>query len=340
MQLLFGESVFLKSINECDLVVVGAGMAGLAAAAQATAMGKRVCVLEKSGGPGGRMATRAKEDGCWDHGAQYFTARSPEFRAQVQQWLEAGLVAPWREPIAVWDGEQLSVSRSRERYVGVPQMKSPLENRAAGLEVFYHTQVTQVQHSESGWTIETNQSQWRAPNLILALPAPQSQALLPAGSAAHTLAASAIMEPCWALLLDVERPLNLPFAAAFVNDGFLSWIAHNNRKPERDTGECYVLHATAEWSRAHLEAAPEFVQTMLLEEFMRVLAHWLPGQQLPPVYVRYVHRWRFARATEHDAPAGAVWPEQGLALAGDWLTDARIEGAYCSGVAAAVCLFG
>ncbi len=71
MQLLFVESVFLKSINECDLVVVGAGMAGLAAAAQASAMGKRVCVLEKSGGPGGRMATRAKEDGCWDHGAQY-----------------------------------------------------------------------------------------------------------------------------------------------------------------------------------------------------------------------------------------------------------------------------
>ena len=340
MQLLFVESVFLKSINECDLVVVGAGMAGLAAAAQASAMGKRVCVLEKSGGPGGRMATRAKEDGCWDHGAQYFTARSPEFRAQVQQWLEAGLVAPWREPIAVWDGEQLSVSRSRERYVGVPQMKSPLENRAAGLDVFYHTQVTQVQQSESGWAIETNQSQWRAPNLILALPAPQSQALLPAGSAAHTLAASAIMEPCWALLLDVERPLNLPFAAAFVNDGFLSWIAHNNRKPERDTGECYVLHATAEWSRAHLEAAPEFVQTMLLEEFMRVLAHWLPGQQLPPVHVRYVHRWRFARATEHDAPAAAVWAEQGLALAGDWLTDARIEGAYCSGVAAAVGLCG
>lgn len=340
MRLRSVESVCLKSINECDLVVVGAGMAGLAAAAQAIAMGKRVCVLEKSGGSGGRMATRTKEDGCWDHGAQYFTARSPEFRAQVQQWLDAGLVAPWREPIAVWDGEQLSVSRSRERYVGVPQMKSPLVNRAAGLDVFYHTQVTQVQRSELGWAIETNQSDWRAPNLILALPAPQSQALLAAGSAAHALAASAIMEPCWALLLDVERPLNLPFAAAFVNDGFLSWIAHNNRKPGRETGECYVLHATAEWSRAHLEASPEIVQAMMLEEFMRVLTHWLPGQQLPPVHVRYVHRWRFARATEHDARAAAVWPEQGLALAGDWLTDARIEGAYCSGVAAAVGLFG
>lgn len=329
----------MKSINEYDLVIVGAGMAGLTAAAKASAMGKRVCVLEKSSGPGGRMATRAKEDGCWDHGAQYFTARSPEFRAQVQQWLDAGLVAPWREPIAVWDGEQLSVSRSRERYVGVPQMKSPLVNRAAELEVFYHAQVTQVQHSESGWIIETNQSQWHAPNLILALPAPQSQALLAAGSAAHTLAASAIMEPCWALLLDVERPLHLPFAAAFVNDGFLSWIAHNNRKPAREMGECYVLHATAEWSRAHLEAAPEIIQAMMLEEFMRVLAHWLPEQQLPPVHVRYVHRWRFARAMGNDTLAAAVWPEQGLALAGDWLTDARIEGAYCSGVAAVAGLY-
>ena len=81
----------MKAVNEFDLVVVGAGMAGIAAATQATANGQRVCVLEKSSGPGGRMATRNKQDGCWDHGAQYFTARSPAFRAQVQQWVQLGL---------------------------------------------------------------------------------------------------------------------------------------------------------------------------------------------------------------------------------------------------------
>lgn len=328
----------MKSMNECDLVVVGAGMAGLAAAVHAKATGQRVCVLEKSRGPGGRMATRAQPDGCWDHGAQYFTARSPQFRAQVQQWLDAGLVAPWREPIAVWDGDQLSVSRSRERYVGVPQMKSPLVKMAAELDVSYSTQVTQLQRVDGGWQIESADAVWRANKVILALPAPQSEALLPKGSEAHALAAAGVMEPCWTLMLEIAHPLGLPFAAAFVNDGLLAWIAHNNCKPERDAGESYVLHATAEWSRAHLEFSPEWVQAALLDEFKRLLAQWLPGQMLPPIHARYVHRWRFARAMEHDAVTTVAWPEQGLALAGDWLTDARIEGAYRSGVAAALAL--
>ncbi len=325
----------MKSANEYDLVVVGAGMAGLAAATQASAVGQCVRVLEKSSGPGGRMATRNKQDGCWDHGAQYFTARSPQFHAQVQQWLDAGSVAPWREPIAVWDGEQLSVSRSRERYVGVPQMKSPLVDMASGLDVAYHTQVTQITRAAAGWIIETNEAQWQASKLILALPAPQSQALLGVGGAAHTLAASAIMEPCWALMLEVERSLYLPFAAAFVNDGLLGWVAHNNCKPERASGDHFVLHATPEWSRAHLEESSDWVQAAMLREFNRLLTHWLPGQALPLIQPRYLHRWRFARAAGQDAAIVAAWPEQGLALAGDWLADGRIEGAYCSGVAAA-----
>ena len=325
----------MKAVNEFDLVVVGAGMAGIAAATQATANGQRVCVLEKSSGPGGRMATRNKQDGCWDHGAQYFTARSPAFRAQVQQWVQLGLVAPWREPIAVWDGEQLSVSRSRERYVGVPQMKAPLINMAAALNIFYNTQVTQVSSEMGGWIIKTQASQWRASKLILALPAPQSLALVDEGSAAHSLASAAIMEPCWALMLEVERPLHLPFAAAFVNEGLLSWVAHNNSKPERVAGEHYVLHATAEWSRANLEASPEWIQTAMLDEFNRLLAIWLPGQALPQYHLRYLHRWRYARAMSQESAIVSAWPEQGFALAGDWLMDGRIEGAYCSGISAA-----
>ncbi|WP_062062355.1 NAD(P)/FAD-dependent oxidoreductase [Cellvibrio sp. OA-2007] len=325
----------MRLINEFDLVVVGAGIAGLTAATQASAQGQRVCVLEKSAGPGGRMATRNKPDGSWDHGAQYFTARTPEFRAQVQQWLDEGLVAPWREPLAVWDGEQLSVSRSRERYVGVPKMKSPLVNVAEKLIIFYNTQVTQVRVENGSWVIDTHASQWRAKKIIIALPAPQTQALLAHDCEAYALASAALMEPCWALMLEVARPLQLPFAAAFVNEGVLSWLAHNNSKPERTVGEHYVLHATAEWSRAHVEASTEWVQAAMVEEFKRLLTLWLPGEILPAIQPRHVHRWRFARATKHEPAIVAAWPEQGLALAGDWLAGGRVEGAYCSGRAAA-----
>ncbi|WP_049630184.1 NAD(P)/FAD-dependent oxidoreductase [Cellvibrio sp. pealriver] len=325
----------MKPINTFDVVVIGAGMAGITAAARLRSAGWSVCVLEKSHNPGGRMATRDKPEGCWDHGAQYFTAKSVEFRAQVQQWLAEGSVAQWKSPIAVWDGEQLSASRSRERFIGMPRMKSPLLDMAEGLHIVYNALVTQITHRADDWIIEAANSVWCAHRVIIALPAPQTRALLPTGSEAYLVANSVEMEPCLALMVQASKPLGLPFAAAFVNEGILGWVAHNNRKPGRAAGEHYLLHATAEWSRLHLDASPEWVQSAMLAEFNRLLAHWLPGNKIPGVYPRYFHRWRFAKAPSSTAHLKSVWPELGLALAGDWLGDGRIEAAYCSGLAAA-----
>lgn len=327
----------LKTSNPSDVIVIGAGMAGIAAAAKMQAAGRRVCVLEKSHSVGGRMATRDKPEGCWDHGAQYFTASTPEFSTQVQAWAEMGVVSAWKAPIAAWDGNQLSASRSRARYLGTPRMKSPLLEMAEGLDIVCDALVTQIMRRANTWVVEAANRVWCAEQLIIALPAPQARALLPRETAAYALADSVAMDPCLALMVQAEQPLGLPFAAVFINEGLLSWMAHNNRKPGRGVGEHYVLHASAEWSRAHVDVAPALVEAAMLEELNRLLLQWLPGQPLPRIFARYYHRWRFARRAQSSPAtnAPALWPQLGLALAGDWLGDGRVEAAYCSGLAAA-----
>jgi predicted NAD/FAD-dependent oxidoreductase len=80
--------------------IVGAGMAGLSCATLLAAAGHRVVLFDKGRGPGGRMATRrvATDLGevVFDHGAQYLTARDPDFVTQVERWRDAGHVARWR----------------------------------------------------------------------------------------------------------------------------------------------------------------------------------------------------------------------------------------------------
>ncbi len=78
------------------IAVVGAGLAGLTAADRLARAGASVTVIEKSRGPGGRAATRHADPWRFDHGMQYFTARSEPFRRQVAAWTDAGVVAPWR----------------------------------------------------------------------------------------------------------------------------------------------------------------------------------------------------------------------------------------------------
>jgi renalase len=67
------------------VAVIGAGFAGLTAARELANAGLAVTIIEKSAGLGGRMATRHTSSLAFDHGAQYFAARVPEFVALVSQ---------------------------------------------------------------------------------------------------------------------------------------------------------------------------------------------------------------------------------------------------------------
>jgi hypothetical protein len=48
-----------------------------------------------------------------------------------------------------------------------------------------------------------------------------------------------------------EKPVNLPFDAAFVHDSPIIWVARNSSKPWRPIAECWVFYAGGEWSYEH-----------------------------------------------------------------------------------------
>lgn len=334
-----------------DVVVIGAGMAGLCAAHTFQAAGKRVCILEKSRTLGGRMSTRVTNALQWDHGAQYFTAQSSVFRAQIAEWLAAKVVARWDAPIGAWDAEILSVTKPLERFVGVPFMKSPLQLLAKNLNVKLNTQVLSVTQNAYGWEVKSESDTWSAKKIVIAVPAQQAMNLIPPTHEAYALAASIAMEPCWALMLAAASPILLPFAGVFVNEGALGWIAQDGTKPLRNShhvdAPTWVLHATPQWSATNLEKSADEAAGILTHEFNRLLALWLPSEKTPVWTFSSAHRWRYARGAL-GAPTNntsseivnSVWPADSLALAGDWVAGGRVEGAYLSGLAAAQHLLG
>jgi predicted NAD/FAD-dependent oxidoreductase len=86
----------MAAAAECwDAVVIGGGIAGLSAAGALAAAGRRVLVLDKSRGVGGRMATRRIGGAVCDHGAQFFTVRTGEFATVVEDAVRAAAVAEW-----------------------------------------------------------------------------------------------------------------------------------------------------------------------------------------------------------------------------------------------------
>jgi renalase len=117
-----------------SVAIVGAGLAGVAAALELRDAGFRVTVFERSRHIGERCASKPEPE-TFDHGAQYFTVTDPNFARVVKALERGGGVAPWNGRIVEFREGQYIPKCDTRRYVGVPAMRSMIESLASPLDV-------------------------------------------------------------------------------------------------------------------------------------------------------------------------------------------------------------
>ncbi len=341
--------------NALPVVVVGAGIAGLCAAGELVRAGRRVLVVEKSRGIGGRMATRRVGGAVCDHGAQFFTVRGRAFGGLVTDARAAGAVDTW----CTGFGRAGSIGGAVEpapdghaRWRGTRGMtdlpKWLLEHLAAdghGEPCLVTTNAKVASIGVAGDRVMVAvESEGRAATLeaaaaIVTAPVPQALDLFAAGDAtldveARVALGTVAYDPCFALMLVLDRPSLVPppggiqFAAD--SPGPLAWIADNMQKGI-STVPALTVHATGDFSRAHFDAPPEAVTAMLLD----AARPWIDGDPATVVVERSLHRWKFALPTTVlESPLVVARQDPPLVCCGDAFGGPRVEGAASSGLAA------
>ncbi len=302
------------------VVVVGAGLAGLTAARELQSLGHDVTVFDKGRGVGGRLATRRAGNATFDHGAQFFTVRSDEFRSQVDQWLTDGVVREWCKGFESEDGHS--------RYVGVNGMTSIAKQLAKGLNVNTSSLVFSLARNTNDWTVTIdNGDKHQADAVVLTAPLPQSFSLMfSAGLEMPEDLRSIDYDRTLGLLVTLATPThNIPAPGGRQNpDNVFSFIADNSARGN-SAATAITFHANAEWSKEHFDLPTDEIGAALLN----AAQPWLGGSL---VVHREVKKWRFATPQR-------VWPEpywlhetKTLGLAGDVFNGPKVEGAFLSGL--------
>jgi predicted NAD/FAD-dependent oxidoreductase len=311
------------------IAVIGAGLSGLVVSRK-LAHDHDVVVFEKSRGFGGRMATRRAGIFEFDHGAQFFTARSRAFRGFLEPLIEAGVVADWRarfaelrrdEKVGIrqWDGRQ-------PHYVCVPGMNAVGKALASGLDVRLETAVRSLARKGERWQLlgdggkQLGEFDW----VIVTAPSAQMAELLASTSLASA-AANSRMQACCTLLIGFEGTVDLSWQAALVEDADISWISVNSSKPGRPATSSLVVHSTNHWADANIDDERDALQRHLADEVRDVTG-------IDPATAAFVglHRWRYANSDRQDGDVYALDTGQRLAACGDWFVRGRVEGAFTS----------
>ncbi|MDE1165048.1 MAG: FAD-dependent oxidoreductase [Pseudomonas sp.] len=316
------------------IAIIGTGIAGLAAAQALHKAGHAYRLFDKSRGAGGRMSSKRSEAGSLDLGAQYFTARDRRFVDQVNQWKAQGLVAEWTPLLYNAKEGQLSPSPDEQvRYVGTPRMGAIAKAMAVEEFTTFNCRITEVFRGAHHWHLLDAEGCSHGPfsHVIVAVPAPQATALLAAAPKLAGVVAGVQMEPTWAIALAFDTPLETPMQGCFVQGSPLDWVARNRSKPGRnDSPDTWVLHATSQWSKQHIDLPKEAVIEHLHGAFAELVNCAMPA----PAF-SIAHRWLYARPAGNHEWGALADADLGLYVCGDWCLSGRVEGAWLSGQDAA-----
>ena len=336
-----------------NIAIIGAGLAGLSAAHLLKDHGQ-ITLFDKSRGVGGRMSTRRAEPYIFDHGAQYFTARTQPFQDFIQPLLDEGIIKRWDARYVQFDGNKIVQSKhwSQEepRYIGVLGMNKIAKYLAQGLQVHLKTKIESM-YFQDKWILtdegghEYGNFDW----VICTAPAPQAALLLPKHFKYHSQIRNTPMNPCFALMLGLEckqtpkTSLPLAFDAAHVFNSDISWIAVNSHKLEQSEYFSLVVHSSAEYAQAHIHADTRQVMEHLIKQTSQIIGYDLGDgdQHIIPI----IHRWLYADtvqdekekkdAKEEKIKTILLDTEHKLAVCGDWCAGGRVEGAFMSAYALA-----
>jgi renalase len=310
-----------------EVLILGAGMSGMAAASELTRAGRRVIVVDKGRGLGGRMAVRRIGEAVFDHGAQFITARSERFLQHMQEWTAAGVASEWCRGFS-------EEADGHPRWRGNPNMKALPRHLGDGIDLRLGTAVVGIQRNHDGWTLALEDGgSLHGRALVLTAPVPQSLALLDAAGIDLEAPTRARLEEiryerCLAVLAVLEGPSGMrpPGAVAFA-EGPLAWMADNQIKGISPV-PCVTLHASDAFSVEHWEHDRLEAGRILLEAAA-------PRLRSPATEFQ-VHGWRYSKPLQVHAEACAVLESAPpLLLAGDAFAGPKVEGATCSGWAVA-----
>jgi renalase len=308
-----------------DVLVLGAGIAGLQCARRLLGAGAEVLVVDRADKPGGRCATRLFDGQPVDYGPVFIHGDNPDFLAALNA-VDLARIDGWPNNVR---GRGLPCQ---------PEAFAPFETRfalaegvnafpralAQSLSIRLRSLVDSIALEGDVMTVTLSSGEkLAARDVVLAMALEQSATFVRTmASVERARSVSALLEmfssaPCLTMIAGYEPSVHVPaWDIVYPEDEHaLLLISNESSKRPQGAGRVLVFQASARWSRQRLNNPKEEWSRELLQVAARRLGAWAGTPRWT-----HLHRWRYSRVDRANELTGPLIMEEGksrLGITGD-----------------------
>ena len=308
--------------------VIGSGISG---ATIANLLNKKhnVDLYDKARGLGGRSSfKRLDKIRGFDHGTQYFSPKTPEFKRFTKKLIE-------KKILKIWGGNHKFLSdktKENKKHVKVIGRKGNNDISKyllKNVRCYFQSELKKINFQSRKWNLIFNDGKIRNyENLILTCPFPQLKKLSKKYIKNSFIKEKIKMDANITILIEIKKT-NLGYSSFLFNDRILGWAGYENSKKRfKSKSDLWTLQSTFNWANKKINQNKVLKKTnakILIDKFFK-----LTGIKRTKVLFSLNHGWKYS-SNSKPLKLKSYWNSRlNLGVCADWFNGPRLESGWIS----------
>tara|TARA_B100001093_G_C26791187_1_gene999028 strand:+ start:578 stop:1561 length:984 start_codon:yes stop_codon:yes gene_type:complete len=309
-----------------DFCILGSGVAG-STIANLISKKYKVLVVDKARGPGGRAShKRYKKSLSFDHGVQYITPKTKNFKKFIQNLNKKNI-------LKIWSGQHLDFTFKENigiKYIGKRANNDICKHQLKQVKQLYLSNIIKINRHKHFWEITLkNKKKYQFRSLILTCPYPQLIKLAKKYLNKKLLNLNVKMQPNMTAMFVVKNHVKFPISSIRTNTEITTWIANENSKKRfKSTLGLWTLQSSNNWARTIIniyKKKPKLIKSTLKTEFCK-----LTGFKKNEIIFSNIHGWKYSYNFKKTNLTSYWNKKNSLGVCADWFLGPKVEDAWNS----------
>ncbi len=308
--------------------IIGSGISG---ATIANLLNKKhtVDLYDKARGLGGRSSfKRLDNQRGFDHGTQYFSPKTKEFKRFTKKLIE-------KKILKIWGGNHKFLSDKKKenkkhvKVIGRKGNNDISKYLLKNVRCYFQSELKKINFQNRKWNLVFNDGEIRNyENLILTCPFPQLKKLSKKYIKNSFIREKIKMDANITILIEIKKT-NLGYSSFLFNDRILGWAGYENSKKRfKSRSDLWTLQSTFNWANKKINQNKVLKKTnakILIDKFFK-----LTGIKQTKILFSLNHGWKYS-SNSKPLKLKSYWNSRlNLGVCADWFNGPRLESGWIS----------